>query len=246
MKPNHSPYLVLALGGVGLLLQVWLLSTVDKKTGLLASGHPAATLLLLLTLLVLLLLLLTGKRLGKGNPRYDRLFPASQLGAVGSLTGAAGIFLDAVVTLMGGNGILDSLTGLFGILAAICLVVLSKYRRKGQKSSFLLRGVVCVYLLMRLVCRYRDWSAEPQMHLYIYPLLAQVFLTLATFHRTCFDVGMGKRRQYVFFNLGAVFFCCLSIPNGGWLIYLTTGFWMFTELCTLRPLRRRRPKPRED
>lgn len=246
MKPKHSPTLILILGVVGLLLQLWLLSTMDKETGLLASGHPAPVLLLLLTIGVLALLVLVCKRLGKGNPRYDRLFPPSQPGAIGALAGAVGILLGAVSALFGGGGFLGILTGVSGILAAVCLVLLSHYRLNGHRPSFLLRGLASVHLLLRLVCCYRGWSAEPQMGLYCFPLLASVFLTLAAFHRTCFDVGMGKRQQYVFFDLGAVFFCILAVPGGDWLFYLTAGVWMFTELCTLRPVKKRAPKPRED
>lgn len=240
LKPKSLTHLVPALGAVGLLLQIWLMASRNEK-GLLASGHPATYLTLLLTVLTLVVLFLTGRQLG-GRMRYERLFPASQPGAIGCLVGAVGILLSAVQMLNGSRDLLTLLAGGLGVLAAICLVVLSHYRLKGLRPTFLLRSVVCLYLLLHLVCQYRGWSAEPQLQLYCYPLLASVFLALAGFHRASFDVGYCGRPRYVLIDLGAVYFCCLSLVSADWLFYLTVGFWSYTELCTLRPMKKRSPQ----
>ena len=242
VKPKQLPLLIPILGGLGLLLRLWLLSTADDK-GLLKNWHISGILLLLLSLGVLVLLFLTAPALGSGKLRYQRLFPASQQGAIGCLAGAVSLLLEAIGLLKADFSTMNLICGICGVLAAVSLVLLSHYRLNGRRPTLLLRSVVCLFLLLRMVAHYHVWSAQPQLPLYICQLLASVCLALACFHRTTFDLGHGNRPLFVLLNLAAVYVCCLSIASADWLFYLCCGFWMYTELCTLRPLRKRPAQP---
>lgn len=237
VKPKQLPILIPALGIVGLVLRLWMLST--KDAGLLQKGHVSGVALVLLSFVVIGALFLVSTALGTGKLRYQRLFPASQQGAVGCLAGAVGMLLEAIGLMTGESSTTNLITGICGILAAVCLVLLSHYRLNGQRPTLLLRSVVCVFLLLRMVSQYHVWSAEPQLALYICQLLASISLALACFHRTTFDLGHGNRPLFVLLNLTSVYFCCLAVAGDGWIFYLTAGFWMYTELCTLRPVRKR-------
>lgn len=237
-KPRQLPFLIPVLGALGFLLRLWLLSAANE-VGLLPSGHFAGIALVLLSVVVLGALFLVCSTLGAGKLRYHRLFPASQRGAIGCLAGAVGILLEAIGLLTGDLNAMNILTGVCGVLAAVCLVLLSHFRLNGHRPTLLLRSAVCLFLMLRMVGQYHVWSAEPQVALYFCHLLASILLALSCFHRTTFDLGQGNRPLFVLLDLAAVYFCCLSVTGDGWIFYLTTGFWMYTELCTLRPLRKR-------
>ena len=97
LKSTNLPWITLACGGVGLLLQLWLLGTADEK-GFVASGHISGILLWILTAGVLALLLLLTRDLQEAN-KFSFNFPASDVGALGSLVGALGLAVSSVAEL---------------------------------------------------------------------------------------------------------------------------------------------------
>ena len=76
------------------------------------------------------------------------------------------------------------------------------------------------------------------MEEYTFELMALACVMLAAYHRAAFNADFGSRRAYVFFDLAAVYFCCLSLTGGGAVIYIAMGVWMFTDLCKLTPMSR--------
>lgn len=242
-KSTNLPWIILTCGGVGLLLQLWLLGTADEK-GLLASGHISEILLWILTCGVLALLLLLTRDLQEAN-KYSFNFPASNVGALGCLVGALGLAVSSVAELSQWGDMIAVAAAVCGVASAAALVFLAQCRRKGQRPNSLFHILICIYMAFRLISLYRHWSSDPQLQDYCFQLLATICLMLAAYHRADFDTGTGNRRSYAFFALAAVYLCCLSLTSWAEVpFYLGCGAWMVTDLCSLRPLPRgafRRP-----
>lgn len=235
---KHLPQYVLAAGGVGLLLRIWLLAGADDK-GFLPSNPVVTALLWVVAIAVPAALFFLTRELTEAK-KYAFNFPPSPIAAIGTWLAALSIFIHSIISFPGSLDALDIISGILGILSAAALVLAGLCRRNGRRPNFLLHCVVAIYLMLRLICQYRHWSADPQVLDYCFSILATVCLMLAVYHRAAFDMGAGDRRSYTFFCLTCGFFCCLSLV--GWediLYYLGIGAWMFTDLCNLTPLKGR-------
>ena len=235
---KHLPQYVLAAGGIGLLLRLWLLGSTDDK-GFLTSNPVASVLLGLVAVAVPALLFYLTRELAEAK-KYSFNFPASPIAAIGTGLAALSIGIHSILSLPGSQDAIDILSGILGILSAAALGLAGWCRFQGHRPNFLLHSVVAVYLMLRLICQYRHWSADPQMLDYCFSILATVSLMMAAYHRAAFDAGEGKRSSYAFFALTTAFFCCLSLVGwGDILYYLGIGAWMLTDLCNLTPLKSR-------
>ena len=244
IRPHQLPWLTLIPGALGLALRLWLYATGIDEKGFLKAGHPAEILLWILSAVTVALLFWLTRPI-KGQGGYRTNFPASIPGAIGCWAAAAGIFITALGELMAGSDGIAIAAGALGILCVPALIFAGYSRFTGSRSSFLLYALLCVYFIARLVCQYRQWSADPQLQDYCFQLLACVGLMLASFQRATFDVKLGKRRSYAFTGLITSYFCILSIPNCEQkLFYIVMAAWLMTNLCSLKPLRRR-PAPQE-
>lgn len=228
-KQGLFPYLSLLTGAIGLALRFWLLSSVDNR-GLLPKYHIAGILSILLFALILGLLLYV-LRTAAPSKAYRQLFPPSRIAAVGTLLGAIGMGISAFT--LEGTGILRLLVPVLGILSAIALAITAYCRFIGLRPNCLLHGTVVLYLIFRTLVCCRMWGAEPQLQLYLFPLLACLTLLLACYFRAEADAVMGDYRRYVFFAQTALFCCCLCLPSEDWLFYLSAGIWVATDFCLL-------------
>lgn len=232
---KNLPWLMLASGGLGLALHLWLLSTADSD-GFLAVWHISEILLWLLSASVIAVLFLLTHRLLEA-PKYTFNFPSSAPCGFGSWLGALGIGGTSLIELLNGGDVLGIVTALLGLAAAAALIILGLLRIKGFRPAIMLHGGICVYLMIRIICLYRHWSSDPQLIDYCFQILALISMMIAVYYRATFDADFGKRRPYAFFNLLAVYFCCLALP--GWentAFFLGCGAWMFTDTCNLTPM----------
>ena len=232
--PARLPLYVPILGALGLALRLWLQSTADSK-GFLPSGHPALVLLMLVSAAALVLVFLLTRPLIEAA-KYRFNFPASQPGALGILAGGIGIGAVCLLELLLGTQGVDTLCAVFGIASALALFLAARFRKEGLQPIPLLYALVSVFFMLRLICYYRTYSADPVLVDYCFQLLALVCLMLASYQRAAFCANIGSRRAFTFFSLFALYCCCLSLT--GWkdiLFFLPAGFWMATDLCSLLP-----------
>ena len=231
LSPMLLPRLILGLGGIGLVLRIWLYSTGIDDRGLLVVWHPAGILLTLLAVAVPVFLFLQCKN-DTAEGTYHQNFPKSLIGFIGSILEALGIFFLSMGILMDRPDILHSVAGVIGILCFPALVLTGFARWKGKRPSFLLHALVCIFFALRLFCQYRNWSSDPQLQNYCFQMLANICLLMATYQRAAFDLNIGSRRMFRFFTLAAVFFCCLSLASpDAKLFFLTAGIGAYTDLC---------------
>lgn len=234
-KAASLPLFTVLTGLAGFGLRLWLFRTGIDEKGLLATNHPAGILVWILTALVIAVLALGTWKLTEIS-KYSRLFPGNKLAALGCILGAAGILYVNIRDLLQVKDAITIAALVLGVIAAVALILLGACRWQGKRPAFWLRSVMTVYFMLHLVSQYRLWSAESQLQIYFFPLLASVFLMLTAYHGAVLDAGKGgSRRWFAFGSLAALFFCCLSLQGASWPFYLTMALWMGTGLCTLQP-----------
>ena len=240
MKKILSPALArlyaLGAGLLGFFLYVWLIKTGVDQTGLLRPSHPAGIILFILIPLVLAVLYLCFRNLD-GVPVYKKMFPRSIPYAVGCFVAAGGILIADIIELSALTDRLSILSCIAGVAAAASLVFLGLCNLRRKRPAPMFHGLVTLYLMLHLVSQYRFWSGEPQLQKYFFQLLASVFVMLSAYHRTAVDCSRNNRRLYLFFNYGALFFCCLAVPGRDWLFYLSMAMWTGTCACSIQPVK---------
>ncbi len=190
-------------------------------------------------------LVVLGVRPLSGKLRYHRLFPASNVGALGILAGAVAMAVGGWAALSQNLSLIDTVVGVLGLVSGGVMVYLAWCRFRGIPHSFLLWAVVTVFLMLRLMVSYRDWSAQPDLLHYFFPLMASVSMTVASYHRTACTVGLGSRRMYLgCTQIGA--FCALVTLGAGFdPFYGGLLLWALLDQCSQRPGKERREKPVE-
>lgn len=239
-KRNILPFLTLGAGALGLGLRTWLYATGVDASGLLRTDHPANHLVFILTAVVLLALWLVCRQI-KDIPAYKYLFPRSVPAAAGCMVAAAGVLLVVFSELVQKQDAVTIVSCILGVMSAASLVITGICRQKRMRPRYYLHFAITAYLTIHVVSQYRIWSSETQLQNYFFQLLASVFLMLCSYYRTLLDTNADKRRRYVFFNYGALFFCCMSITGKNWLFYCSMAIWMASEQCSLRPKKKIAP-----
>lgn len=239
LKISALPFLVLGAGGVGLVLRVMLYTLGEDSRGLLPRYHALHVLTLLLTLCVTAVLVLTVKKLD-GSNRYRKNFPASTPVGLANFFAAAWLLMSAFSILNKASETLEYLLAALAFCSVVSMGCAGYCRMKGKRPFFLFHSVICLFFAFNMVCRYRSWSANPQLPDYCFHLFACVFLTLSAYYRAAFDVGMGRRRMHLFCSLMAVYLCFLSlVGSGDGRFYFSGGIWALANLCPLEPPARR-------
>ena len=235
VSPRILKYLALAAGLLGLLLRFLLLQTAVDDKGLLISGHWAGTGSWLLTAAMIGMSFLCLRRCA-GQPGCDAAFPPSPLRAAGSLVAACGFLLSGAPVATAVR--LAQAEPVLRILAAAALVAVAYCRFRGKKPSFLLHATICLYLALRMVCRYQIWSADPQLQHYAFYLGAHVALLLSSYHLTAFDADSGNHRSLWRWSLAAVYLCLTAIPGCEEPFFLLCcAVWMLTGLSDPAPVK---------
>lgn len=245
MKPDILKLTILGAGTLGASLRTLLYAYGIDGRGLLVPNHWSLIALWFLSAAAAVILLFFGLRL-TGSTVYKHCYPASLGATVGCLAAAAGIVYTILPEFGDFSSVLDILVWVLGCGAALAFVVIGICRFMRAKPYFLLHAVICVYLALRLVTKYRLWSADPQVLDYCFYLTAYVALMLTAYHHAAFDAAMGNHRLLWIFSLAGVYLSCVSLVTkqdaallGG------CALWAFTNLTDLRP-RKRRQRPTMD
>ena len=234
-KPKNLPVTVLAFSGIAFVLRWLLLHLAMDEKGLIRAWHPLELLLWLVAIAAVVLVLSTVWKLD-GSSRYEDNFHPSRLGAAGAAAAAIGIFL-TVLLQNSGTDLTSRARVLTGALACVCLAVTAKYRWDGKRPFFLLHTITCVFYALNMISCYRPWSSDPQLQHYVFTLFSSVGLMLFAYYQAAFDVDLGKRRMQLGVGLLTAF-CCFTAASGtdDLLLYLTSGIWIITNLCSPEPV----------
>lgn len=211
VKPKFLIPVALLGGGIGAALMKILYATGVDHKGLLVRSHPAFAGIWILTALMAAALLLGCRKPGN-TPGWAHSFSRSPvsglcclpLGAAFALSGFRGIF-------SAGQG-LDVAVMALSLLSVPCLVYVAVCRFRGTTPHYLAFGVLCVFFGIRLVAHYRLWSSDPQLMGYVFYLLAQVCLMLASYRLAHCAAG-GDSRKLSFPVLMGCFLSLMCLPS---------------------------------
>ena len=223
------PWVALLTGSVSLPLRCWLLSSVDDN-GLLPKFHITG-------ILSLVLLALTAGvcfwhlRRAPSSKAYRWCFPPSPLAAVGTAIGGIGMGLSAFTIPTA--GILQILLPVLGVLGAAALAYAAYCRLIGLRPNCLSHSAMVLFLVFRILATCQSWGSEPQVQLYLFPLLGSLFLLLTGYYRAEIDAMIGDYRKFLFFGQLALFCCLMCLPGDDWLFYISSALWLATDFCVL-------------
>lgn len=227
-KPATIKLLLLIAGLLGFNLRAALYATGMDEKGLLVRGHWAGICVWLLTAAVAVMIFLLTRRLS-GHKTYKRDFPKSISRGVGCILAAAAFLLTSGSASAGDP--LSTMQNVLHFAAAAALAAIGCCRFTGRKPFFLLHGVVCLYLALRMVFQYRLWSADPQLQDYCFYLGAHLSLMLTSYQFAACDADMGSHRKLWAFGLASVFLCLTALPCSGEPFFLLgCAIWVYTNL----------------
>lgn len=231
MEKEKMPRYMILLGALACICRgILYLTGVDEK-GLLIPWHLCEILVWLLTLAAAAGILVMLPQISGSNHCEEAFCRGKAHLAVGILA-AAGIAVTTVTEFQPYGALIDWLSLLFGVLAVAGTAASGWCRSRGKRPNFLFHGALCVYLALRTVCRYRVWSADPQLMDYFFSLMAGLLMMLTAYHHAAFDAGMGNRKLLTAFSWGGIFCCLTALSSVTWesLLYLALLLW---TLCNL-------------
>lgn len=100
-----------------------------------------------------------------------------------------------------------------GLIAGLCIILFALLTLWGKNPSPLLYMLVSIYLVVQLIVCFQEWNMDPSIHDYAYKLLAAITCMLGCFQIAGLCFRKGNRRITIFWNLCAMFFCSVSLPD---------------------------------
>lgn len=199
-----------ALGLVCLCVRQWLLRTGTDDKGLLTAFHPGMFLSLLLLAAALCVLCLALRQ------QQVYRFHNSPLRIVSMVFFAIGYGSAAWKLFLGRAQTLSVIAGILGVVSAVCaLLIAFALFRKIRLHPF----VYCppaLFLMLFLVCRYQQWSGEPELQRYLFQMFSVITLMISAYHRAALEADKKGARSYLLVSRAAVFFCIAAIPGSAY------------------------------
>lgn len=238
--------LVLLSSLLAVTLRIWTKGGGPNADGLYDHQTLAWCLLWLLTAATAAAIVFAVRRL-KNPGSYRDNFPRSIWAGLCAVPAAITFLIsgytqlrDSVGRMLPGTTVVDTVTGVFALVAGVCLLLSALHRFLGKKPFFLINGLICLYLALRLFNRCQLWSNEPQLGIVVFPFLASTTLMLSAYHRVCFDVDLGNRRWAAFWSLMTVYLCVVAgLSFEQPLFYILCALWQIADLCSMRLLKRK-------
>lgn len=218
MKHNRILFPLLMIAGIiGVVLRLWAMGAAAAAGGLPVDDHITTYLTAILSIATVgafLYFSLKSPDLGEHKNVLDyslRQFSLGMLGAILILAGAAVEFVENLLFI-------PSLSSLFmclgGFCAGISLMLVTYSRRTGSHRYPAAQLLPIVYLVIKLILNFKNWSTDPIILDYCFLLFALIFTLLAFYHSTGFFFNKGKSRKTLFFCLSAVFFSAMAAAEG--------------------------------
>ena len=237
MRSKTAKLLCPALGAgaltLGLRLQLYR-AGFDQKN-ILSASHPLHLICMGLAALLALYLAFSVRKLdGCGKSRWN--FPAHPLRDLAMLAAGCLIAAHGIALFREAGAILPRIRAGLALGAACSMLLCPFVPRKQQLLQSLLHGIITVFFCVDMLCRYRDWSGNPQLPDYVFQIFACIALCLCSYHRLAFDVSLGKRRMLLWTSMMALYLgiTCVSGPETE-IFYLGGALWAGSCLCSPKP-----------
>lgn len=195
------------LGLACLCIRQWLLSTGVDSKGLLEYVHWGKLISVLLLAAVICIICLALKK------RQVYHFSPTPLSAVSMLFFTVGYSVTAIQLLTTKAQILSAFTGYLAVCSALCTLLLAFALFRKLRLHPFIYCPPALFLMLFLICRYQHWSGEPELHRYLFQMLAVVALMFTTYHRAALESDRKGIRSYLLLSRAAIFCCIAAIPG---------------------------------
>ena len=225
----------LSAGVLGFCLRLILYRTGFDERNILSATHPLQLACLGLTALMAVYLGLTVCHLG-GSASPAGNFPGSPLRALGILTAACFTAFHALTLAGQVSDLLGLLRTGLAFLGAVSMALCVLSPKRLRRLRTLCRGIICVFFSADMLCRYQNWSGNPQLPDYFFQVLACAALSLLSYQRLAFDTGLGSRRKLLLLCLMGIYLCllCAAGPETR-VFYLGGACWAGCCMCAIVP-----------
>lgn len=222
MKKTNLLVAAPILGGLAALSRNGLYQAGVDERGLLTPGRPEVIYLVVLTLAAAVLCFLIQE---PEKTRPSHVIPYTWFATAmlwpQSLSPAASMKPLLIVSQAAG-----------AVLAAA--MVYFAVRKK--KPVFGLSAGLCVCMILRLVASYQLWSRDPQIHDYIFALLACLCLTAFFYQQTALEAGLGSKIWRLRFAFLGCYLCfAASVGTEVNCFYTYAAFGLMTEALAPAP-----------
>lgn len=198
------------LGLVCLYIRQWFLRAAIDSKGLLIPDHPGILLSCLLLVVAICILCFSLRA------RQTYHFSPTPLSATSMLFFAVGYGITGWQLLTNGTQPLSTIAGFCAVCSALGAVLLAfAMFRKLRLHPFIYCPPV-LFLMLFLICRYQQWSGEPELHRYLFQMLAVIFLMFAAYHRAALESDKKGIRSYLILSRSAIFFSIAAIPGSSY------------------------------
>lgn len=219
--------LLLIAAAAGLALRRWQLADAFDAAGLVLSGRPSTWALGVLSAVTAAAAAFLARGL---EPRsvYTDTFSSGRGELVVSLIAAALLLAGTALDAAGGAGGAAMAVSFLGVASALCMAATAVLRSRGVVPSLALHLLPCIYLIVKLIVDFKQWSVDPAVLDYCYDLFASIAAMCAVFHLGGFCFDRGQRRMSAFWCLVCPFFAAVSLADGGLVHCLTAagiGLW---------------------
>ena len=217
-KINRWPALagIMVYSAGGYILRRLQLAALDP------AGLPDGTHVLHLVILCAAAVLFAAGVAFSAEERTEQPCRAEPLGAV--------LLVLAAVLLASGNllefsrgtaaSVFVRITTLLGVLSGLCFAVTAFCKERKPAVLWLLP---IVYYVLQLIFSFKLWSTDPIILDYCFKLFALIFTMLGVYRMGGYAFSAGRRRISLFFTLCGVFFCAVTLADGGTAHLLQTG-----------------------
>lgn len=216
-KPTLAPLIFTLIAAVGgSILRLWSLHAAMDAQGL-PTAHISSLVFVGTSIAVVAGSLLFARFSPGRSGRYEVLSDSTGslvLSIAAAILILAGSGIEFAEALLAGPGISAPIMCLLGLAGSICCVITALLRRRGQDAYPITELIPIVYLVVKLILNFKEWSIDPIIWDYCVILFALIFNLLA-FHRGAgFVFNRGKPRATLFYAMSAVYFCAAAIMDG--------------------------------
>lgn len=225
----------LGAGALTLGLRLYLYRTGFNQKNILPASHPLHLICMGIAGLMALYLALAVRKLD-GSGKARRNFPAHPLRNLAILAAGGLIAFHGIALFREATAILPRIRSGLALGAACSMILSLLVSRKKLMLQSLLHGIITVFFAVDMLCRYREWSGNPQLPDYVFQIFACIALCLCSYHRLAFDAELGKRRMLLWTSMMALYLCltCVSGPETR-VFYLGGALWAGSCLCSPKP-----------
>lgn len=235
LKTRILFFAALAAGAVGACLRFLMYRTGFDEKNILSPSHPFHLLCMALAGLLAVCLFFALLKSDRGSdPEAGP--SACPLGLLALVAGGCFAGLYGMPLLREADTVLATCRAAATLIAAFCMVLCALLPRKLRAVHNICTGLITVFFALDMFCRYQEWSGNPQLPDYVFQILACMLLSICSYYRLAFDVGLGKRRKLLWTCLMALCLSlfCVSGPETQF-FFLGGALWAGGCICATEP-----------